>query len=115
MCACAAQKPTYIPQEETHDRTDKEYKTDTIYRDRWHTEYRKGDTTYIHDSIFLYRVKHDSIFRCDTIRKPPVVIEKEKELTKKQNFLIKSGVALWILLGLLILSVIIGIVIKFAK
>ena len=113
MCACAAQKPPYIPTEPQHNSTQKEYKTDTIYRDRFHTEYMKGDTMYIHDSIFLYKTKHDSVLLTDTITQPPVFIEKE--LTKKQNFLIKSGVALWILLGLLILSVIIGIVIKFVK
>lgn len=115
MCACAAQRPPYIPQEDSHKTTEKEYRLDTIYIDRWHTEQKKGDTVIIHDSINIYKVKRDSILYGDTTTKAPILIEKEKELTKHQEFMIKSGVALWIILAVVILAIVIGIIIKFAK
>jgi hypothetical protein len=88
---------------------------DTIYRDRWHKEYQKGDTVFIHDSIDRWHKKyiylHDSInnSRTDTIYQQ---IQVEK---KGSAFLRNSGIALWILIALFVVSVIIGIIIKFAK
>ena len=92
-----------------------ELRIDTIYRDRWHREYMQGDTFVIHDSIDRWRVRevyiHDSIdnSRIDTIYQ---TVEVEKQY---KAFLVRSGVALWIILALLIVAVIVGIVIKFAK
>ena len=92
-----------------------EYVHDSVYIDRWHTQYMKGDTCYIHDSIDRWRNKyvyiHDSIdnSRIDTIYQT-VHIEKPYK-----QFLVNSGIALWVLIVLFIIAVIIGIVIKFAK
>lgn len=80
---------------------------------------KRGDTTILHDSILYYKYKliHDSIYVKfevhDTIPADPVIIEKP--LTNNQIFLQRSGVALWVLIALLLLAVIIGIIIKFAK
>ena len=110
--------PSPIPtdtHEQTRDSIRTELRIDTIYRDRWHTEYRKGDTVFIHDSIDRWRIRevyiHDSIdnSRIDTIYKK-VEIEKQGSA-----FLQRSGIALWIIIALLVVSVIIGIVIKVAK
>ena len=93
----------------------KELRVDTIYQDRWHTKYMKGDTVFIHDSIDRWHNKyvyiHDSIdnIRIDTIYQP-VQVEKQYKA-----FLVNSGVALWVIVTLFVLSVIIGIVIKIAK
>ena len=92
-----------------------EYVHDSIYIDRWHKEYQKGDTVFIHDSIFRDRWHnrdvHDSVYisMIDTIYQT-VQIEK-----KGSAFLRNSGIALWVLIGLLVLAVITGIVLKFAK
>ena len=87
-----------------NDSIRKELRIDTIYQDRWHTKYQKGDTVFIHDSIDRW---HNS--RTDTIYKP-VPVEKQYK-----SFLVNSGVALWVIVTLFVLSVIIGIVIKIAK
>jgi hypothetical protein len=100
---------------DTNDSTRKELRIDTIYQDRWYKEYQKGDTVFVHDSIDRWRNKyvyiHDSInnTRTDTIYQQ---IQVEK---KGGAFLRNSGIALWILIALFIASVIIGIIIKFAK
>ena len=106
--------PTNV-HENTSDNTRIEYRTDTCYRDRWHTEYMRGDTCFIHDSIDRWKIRevyiHDSIdnSRIDTICQK---VEVEKEYSA---FLVKSGVAFWILLVLVVLGVIAGIIFKFAK
>lgn len=99
----------------SHDSVRTEYVHDSVYIDRWHTQYMKGDTCYIHDSIDRWRNKyvyiHDSIdnSRTDTIYQK-VEIEK-----KGSAFLRNSGIALWVLIALFVVAVIIGIVLKFAK
>lgn len=99
----------------TSDSVRTELRIDTIYQDRWHKEYQKGDTVYIHDSIDRWHNKyvyiHDSIdnSRTDTIYQP-VEIEK-----KGSAFLRNSGIALWVIIGLILLAVIGGIFVKFAK
>ena len=75
----------------------------------------RGDTCFIHDSIDRWRIRdvyiHDSIdnSRIDTIYQT-VQVDKEYKA-----FLVRSGVALWIIIALLIVAVIVGIIIKFAK
>ena len=87
----------------SHDSVRTELRIDTIYKDRWHKEYQKGDTIFIHDSIDRWRVRyvyiHDSIdnSRTDTIYQK-VEIEK-----KGSEFLRMSGIAFWILIVAMIL------------
>lgn len=101
--------------ESSRDSIRTEYKHDSIYTDRWHTIYIKGDTVHVHDSIIKEKYKtiyiHDSIdnSRIDTIYQT-VQVEKPYK-----QFLVNSGVAFWILLVLIVIAVIIGIIIKFAK
>ena len=109
-CPCAA-----LPSSGTHDHDSvrTEYVHDSITIDRWHKEYVKGDTVYIHDSIWRdrWRNKHDSVYvnNTDTIYQ---TIQVEKQ---GSAFLRNSGIALWVLIGLLIVAAIIGIILKFAK
>lgn len=92
-----------------------EYVHDSIYIDRWHKEYVKGDTVHVHDSIDRWRYKyvyiHDSIdnSRIDTIYQT-VQVEKPYK-----QFLVNSGIALWIIIILIILAIAAGLFIKFAK
>ena len=106
--------PTNVSSSDSNN-NHKEQRIDTVYRDRWHTEYMRGDTLIIHDSIDRWRIRevyiHDSIdnSRTDTIYKT-VQVEKPYK-----QFLVNSGIALWVLIVLFVIAVIIGIVIKFAK
>lgn len=107
-----------LPMGSTHEKNDSvrtEMRIDTIFRDRWHTEYMRGDTLYIHDSIDRWRIRevhiHDSIdnSRVDTVY-------QTVEIEKKGNaFLVRSGIALWVIIALIVIAVIAGIVLKFAK
>lgn len=114
MFSCKTIQPAPIPTN-THNRDSvrTEYVHDSIYTDRWHTIYTKGDTVYIHDSIYFAKWKHDSIFvnieHTDTIYQT-VQVEKPQS-----QFLRNSGIALWVLIALLVVAIIIGIVLKFAK
>lgn len=115
MTGCKSQPCLPIPSSGTHDHDSvrTEYVHDSISVDRWHTILQKGDTVYVRDSIYFYkwRNKHDSIYinNTDTIYQQ-VVVEK-----KGNMFLRNSGIALWVLIGLLVVAAIIGIILKFAK
>ena len=101
--------------EHTRDSVRTEYKYDSIFIDRWHTKWMSGDTVFIHDSIWRDRIKHDSIFSyidnstTDTIYQ---TIEVEK---KGAAFWKGSGIAFWILIGILVIGGAVGLCIKFAK
>lgn len=123
LTSCKSQAPIVVPAKQTHieqnDSTHKQYRHDSIYIDRWHTKILRGDTVYIHDSIYFHDGKTllDTVYiiktTSDTIPSDPVIIEKP--LTNNQIFLQRSGIALWVLIALLLLAAIIGIIIKFAK
>lgn len=118
LVSCRSQKVVTVPVERVRTEYvhDTIQRTDSIWRDRWHTMWAKGDTIYIHDSIFVgeYRnveqiaetVIHDSI---------PVIREVEVKVPEEHGFLYKSGIALWVIIGLIILAVVAGVFIKFAK
>ena len=116
LFACAGCKTTAPSAQTNTARRDSariEYKHDSNYIDRWHTVYTKGDTVYVYDSIWRDRwhTRHDTLCvnKSDTIYQQ-VVTEK-----KSSVFLRNSGIALWVIIALLILSVLTGIIIKFAK
>ena len=110
---CKTVTPTLPTNTAQRDSVRIEYRHDSIYTDRWHTEYTKGDTIYIRDSVWRDRwhFKHDSIYYAsvDTIYQQ-ITVEK-----KGSMFLRNSGIALWVLIGLAVIAAIIGIVLKFAK
>ena len=115
MTGCKTQPCIPLPSSGTHDHdsTRIEYVHDSVSVDRWHTIFTKGDTVYVRDSIYFYkwRNKHDSVYinNTDTIYQT-VQVEKPVNV-----FLKNSGIALWVLIVMLVIGVIIGIIIKFAK
>lgn len=98
---------------------------DTIYRDRWHNTFATGDTVYIHDSVYLEKIRYRyvtdtlRVHTYDTVPGDPVYADNpvyvEKQLSSGTRFLRNSGIVLWCVLGLLVISMVIGIIIKFAK
>ena len=121
LTGCGHLKPvvTTTPSHtERTDSTNTRYIHDTTYIDRWHTRYQRGDTVFLHDSVYVFQGKEkaDTVYVArqitDTITN---IVEVEQQLTKNQQFLIRSGIACWVILALLLLAVIVGIVLKFAK
>jgi hypothetical protein len=87
------QVPVYI-----HDTTQTVRELhDSIYIDRWHTEYQKGDTIYITDEVtkIVTKIKIDTAYKY--VEKPVTIsktetVEVEKPLTWWQKWLIGMGV-----------------------
>lgn len=119
---------------ERHDSAHKYYIHDSVIVERWHRDVVSGDSV-VHaiDSVVReviryvdrqHRVIHEihdtvSTNKVDTVwidREVPVEVQVEvvKEVDRSP-FLRKSGIALWVILGLLVVAVIVGVVIKFAK
>lgn len=102
LCSCKSstqliEVPVYI-----HDTTRTvQLQHDSVYIDNWHTQWQRGDTIFIHDSIDRWRsmVKVDTAYQYVEL---PIeitkMVEKEKELTTIQCFQIFSGVIFHILI-----------------
>lgn len=96
-----------------------EYIHDSIYIDRVRMIYIGGDTVYIRDSVNTVRTQkqtiHDSIYinLTDTIYQPTEA--NTDTLSKGTVFLRNSGIALWVILSILFLCVAVGLIFKFAK
>lgn len=91
----AVEKPIYI-----HDTLHTEsVRVDSVEVTKWHTEFMKGDTVRLIDSVYIRQTsyKHDTIRE---IQEKPVEVEKVVEVERKQSklhkIMIGSGVALWL-------------------
>ena len=119
---------------ERHDSAQRYYIHDSVKIERWHRDVVAGDSV-VHaiDSVVREVVRyvdreHKVIHEVrDTIRlnntdtvtvthEVPVEVEiKVPVEVDKSPFLRKSGIALWVIIGLLLVGAIVGVVIKFAK
>lgn len=97
--------PPIIPQtqrDSVHTRT--ELRVDTFWRDRWHTEKIKGDTVFVHDSIYLEKIKFrdrvDSVFVCDSI---PYSVEVPVRMRNGYDRFTASG--FWVFVGIIFLYI----------
>lgn len=62
-----------------HDTT---LKVDSVWRDRWHTEYLRGDTIFIRDSVYVDRYKYrDKVV--EVVQKDSVPYEVIVEVEKR--------------------------------
>lgn len=104
LSGCKSSQPIITPttHESSVERT--EMSVDTFWRDRWHTEKIKGDTIYVHDSIYLERVRYkyrDSIYvRTDSVPYPvevPVRVRNGYDKFTARGF--------WVFVGLLVLFI----------
>lgn len=88
-----------------------EVKFDSIFVDRWHTIKESGDTIFVHDSIYLekikYRDKLDSILVCDSI---PYPVEIVKEVRKRNGYDVFTARGFWAYTAIVVLMIIIAIV-----
>lgn len=95
---------------------------DTTITDHYREIYRHKDTVYVKDSTNTihthFETKGDTVYKTqvDTIYVPvEVPIEVPGQISKGNRFLIHSGIALWVIAGVLIVALAIGITLKIAK
>lgn len=120
---CASSKPTisnasHHKEKHSNEQSHNEVRVDSILIEKLREVIIKGDTTYIHDSIFIEKWRerqvvdsvHDTLYidRTDTVRVP---VEIEKPIAP---FVRNSCIALWVIIGVAILALIIWIVWNFA-
>lgn len=87
--------------------TKTEYKWDSVYIDRYHTIFQKGDTIYKTDSIFIDRwhkaEKADTVY----IDKEQTIVQEVKYIP---DFYKGSTIALWVLIAAIVVYVVIRVV-----
>lgn len=112
FCGCATTENFSAATVNDSVSVQREVRVDTVYRDRWHTEYIKGDTVYVRDSVeryvYKYRTLTDSVYVRDSI---PYPVEVVREVRVRNWYDHATASGFWALL-----AVFAGIVIwKFAK
>ena len=98
LVGCKAVKETVEVPVYVHDTTQTVRELhDSIYIDRWHTEYQKGDTIYITDEVTktVTKIKIDTAYKY--VEKPVTIsktetVEVKKPLTWWQKTLMGMGV-----------------------
>ena len=115
LVSCRTIQPVVGTHNEQSDSIRVEYRHDSIYVDRYHTIWKQGDTVYIRDSIDRWRTRHDSIYAYKYINTTDTIYQKVEVEAEGAAFWKGSGIAFWILLGMLVLGITIGLIIKFAK
>lgn len=123
VCFASCKVHYQLPISSSDNRRDSErteYIHDSIYIDRVRMIYIGGDTVYIRDSVNTVRTQkqtiHDSIYinLTDTIYQPTEA-NTATNMSKGTVFLRNSGIALWVILSILFLCVAVGLIFKFAK
>ena len=100
---------------ETHDVYvhDTTQLVDSVYKNQIRIMYLQGDTTYIRDSVYLYKYKylnHDvNVYIHDSI---PYEVEVEKVVHQRSGYDKFVSWGFWILLVLTILAIVIRVLIK---
>ena len=108
LCFCGCKTlPPPIPttsRDSTHTRI--ETRVDTFWRDRWHTEKQRGDTIFIHDSIYLEKIKYrdrvDSVIVCDSVPYPVEVAVPVRERNRYDKFTARG---FWVLVCMVMLYI----------
>lgn len=102
-CSCAQTKVVT----EYRDRyiTKTELRVDSVWRDRWHTEYMRGDTVYVRDSVWRDRwytdVRVDTVRVCDSI---PYPVEVVKEVRVRNAYDRFTACGFWVLLAIIFVT-----------
>lgn len=111
---CSSQQVLPVPHPRDSVRIEVRERVDSVYVDRWHVEHTKGDTIYVHDSIYVtkwrYINKADTICVRDSV---PIVHEVVKEVRKRNAYDKFTARGFWILAGLLVLIIGIRIFLRF--
>ena len=109
LCACLFGCKTKIvtvteyKERHIHDTTQV---VDSVWRDRWHTEYLHGDTLYLRDSVFVYKYKYlDKIKETYIHDSIPYEVEVQVPVRVRSGYDKFCSWAFWIIVVLIILRV----------
>jgi hypothetical protein len=114
---CFGCSPKVLPSLQPNtDSTRVHYETlyDSIWVDRWHVIKEKGDTIFIHDSIFIekWREKHTR----DTIRvRDSIPYEVTKYIRQRNNYDRFTATGFWIMIALAIGYIALRIYLRFKR
>lgn len=93
-----------------------ETKYDSIWVDRWHVVKEKGDTIWLHDSIYIekWREKHtrDTICVRDSV---PYEVRVVQEVRKRNGYDKFTARGFWLLLGILVLYIALRVYVRFKR
>lgn len=93
-----------------------ETKYDSIWVDRWHVVKEKGDTIWLHDSIYIekWREKHtrDTICVRDSV---PYEVRVVQEVRKRNGYDKFTARGFWVLLVLLVLYIALRVYVRFKR
>lgn len=117
MIGCASSRPimnesSTHEREQSNNKTHVEHTTDSTLIDRLREVITRNDTVFIHDSIYIYKLRdrqitdtvHDTLYinNTDTIRLT-ITNEVEKPIAP---FVRNSCIALWVIIGVAILALV---------
>lgn len=81
-------------------------RVDSVWRDRVHTEYQRGDTIILRDSVYLYQYKTlDKVVEVIKRDSIPYAVEVEKQVRYVPGFYKWSTWVLWLLIAAFIIYV----------
>lgn len=103
---CSCRTIQVVPEIRTEYVHDTISRVDSVWRDRVHTEYMRGDTIILRDSVYLYQYKTIDkvveVYRTDSI---PYAVEVEKQVRYVPGFYKWSTWACWLILAGLLLYI----------
>lgn len=110
FCACSTQKVVTVTEYRDRVKTDTVNLTrvDSVYVS--HYLFTKGDTVHMRDTIYQYRVLHDTETKTEYVRDSvPYPVEIIKEVRKRNGYDRFTSAGFWIFIALAILTIAIRI------
>lgn len=111
LCSCASTK--VVTQYQDRYITKTELRVDSVWCDRWHTEYMRGDTVFVHDSVYLdrwhYETTTDTINIRDSI---PYPVEVVKEVRVRNGYDKFTARGFWLMLVAILSALVIWLLKK---
>lgn len=111
---CSPKVQPYLQPNTDSTRVHYETKYDSVWVDRWHTIKEKGDTIWVHDSIFIekWREKHT----CDTICvRDSVPYEVPKYIRQRNGYDRFTARGFWIMIAIAIGYIVLRIYLRFKR
>ena len=103
MCSSCAPKVITVTEYKEKVMVDTFLKVDSIWRDRIHTEYLRGDTLFLRDSVNVYKYKYldkvKEVYVHDSI---PYPVEVVKEVHKRSGYDRFVSCFFWIVVAILL-------------
>lgn len=106
LAACASTKTVTVTEYRDRVLTDTvtELRVDSVYIS--HVERQKGDTIHVRDTIFKYRILHDTETKLEYVRDSiPYQVEVVKEVRKRNGYDRFTSWGFWIFIALIVIRV----------